>query len=61
MNDKLTPKDWDEIYALVEEYYIEHSKLVTRLITKLSHLEDQQGQFLMMCNERNSVYGRMDE
>jgi hypothetical protein len=54
----LDDKDWDEIHKLLEEYREEHSRLVNRLIAKLSHPEDTQGQLLDTMNERNSVYGR---
>ena len=57
----LTTEDWDQIHDLVEEYYREHSKLVNQLIAKLSHPEDQQGELLMLMNERNSVYGRLTD
>jgi hypothetical protein len=59
--ESITKEDWDNIHRLLEEYYLEHSKLVNRLLDKLPNREDTQGQFLMMCNERNSVYGRDDE
>lgn len=56
--EAITPEDWDAIHELLEEYYIEHSKLVNRLLEKLPHREDTQGEFLAMANERNSVYRR---
>lgn len=57
----LTTEDWDAIHDLLNEYYIEHSKLVNRLLEKLPNREDTQGEFLMLANERNSVYGRQTE
>lgn len=60
MVDKyLTTSDWDGIHDLLEEYYFEHSKLINRLLDKLPNREDTQGEFLMLANERNSVYGRL--
>jgi len=57
----LTTEEWDIIHDLVEEYYLEHSKLVNRLLEKLPNREDTQGEFLTLANERNSVYGRNTE
>lgn len=57
----ITPEDWDVIHKLIEEYYLEHSKLINKLLEKLPHREDTQGEFLDMCNERNSVYGRDED
>ncbi len=54
----MTEEDMDAIHQLLEEYYVEHSKLVNRLLEKLPNREDTQGEFLMMANERNSVYSR---
>lgn len=54
----LTTEDWDIIHDLIDEYYLEHSKLINRLIEKLPRKEDMQSEFLMLANERNSVYGR---
>lgn len=61
MTNKLTTEDWDAIHDLLAEYHREHSKLVNQLLEKLPHREDTQGEFLMLANERNSVYARDTE
>lgn len=61
MEPKITTEEWDAIHDLLNEYYHEHSKLINRLLEKLPSREETQGQFLMMANERNSVYGRDSE
>lgn len=61
MVNEINEEDMNSIHKLLEEYYHEHSKLINRLLEKLPNREDTEGQFLMMANERNSVYSRDDE
>ena len=57
----MTEEDWEEVTKLANEYYVEHSKLINRLINRLSHPEDAQPYLVEKISEMNSPYGRSDD
>lgn len=54
--ETLKREDYDNMHDLLNEYYKEHSKLINKLLDKIH--ENLKDDFLMLANERNSVYGR---